>query len=80
MPVTIEDIARQLGTSVSTVSKALNDYSDVSSATKERILDAARELGYHPNTAARSLRAAAPTRSAWWSTIPLMWWMTIWPS
>ena len=56
MPVTIEDIARKLSISVSTVSKALNNYSDVSPATKDRILDAAREMGYHPNRAARSLR------------------------
>ena len=56
MPVTIEDISRKLDLSISTVSKALNDYSDVSQATKDRIRNAAREMGYHPNRAARSLR------------------------
>lgn len=56
MPVTIEDIARHLGVSVSTVSKALNDYSDVSPATRQRVLNAARELDYHPSAAARNLR------------------------
>lgn len=56
MPITIEDIAQHLGVSVSTVSKALNNYRDVSPATRQRVLDAARELGYHPSAAARNLR------------------------
>jgi DNA-binding LacI/PurR family transcriptional regulator len=56
MPVTIQDIAQQLGIAASTVSKALNDYSDVSEATRKRVQAAARELGYHPSAAAQSLR------------------------
>ncbi len=56
MPVTIDDVARHLNISVSTVSKALNGYSDVSTTTKERIQETARMLGYHPNMAARNLR------------------------
>lgn len=56
MSVTIEDISRQLGISVSTVSKALNAYPDVSEATRQRVLAAARELDYHPSAAARNLR------------------------
>jgi LacI family transcriptional regulator len=56
MSVTIEDIAQHLGVAVSTVSKALNDYSDVSQKTKDRVLEAAGELGYHPSAAARNLR------------------------
>ena len=36
MPVTIKDIAAELGLSVSTVSKALNDYPDVSPATRQK--------------------------------------------
>ncbi len=56
MSVTIEDIAQHLGIGVSTVSKALNDYSDVSQETKARVLVAVRELGYHPSAAARNLR------------------------
>ena len=56
MVVTINDIAQHLNLSVSTVSKALNDYKDVSDETKERVLKAAHELGYHPSAAARSLR------------------------
>ena len=56
MPITIEDISRQLGLSVSTVSKALNDYSDVSDATKQRVRETALGIGYTPSAAARSLR------------------------
>ncbi|MDX1522550.1 MAG: LacI family DNA-binding transcriptional regulator, partial [Anaerolineae bacterium] len=56
MSVTIEDIAKNLNLAVSTVSKALNGYSDVSQKTKDRVLQTARELGYHPSAAARNLR------------------------
>lgn len=56
MPVTIEDIAKHLGLAVSTVSKALNNYSDVSQKTKNRVLEVARELDYYPSAAARNLR------------------------
>lgn len=54
--MTIDEISRHLGVSVSTVSKALNDYSDVAPATKQRVLAAAADLGYHPTAAARNLR------------------------
>jgi LacI family transcriptional regulator len=56
MSVTIDDISRQLGISVSTVSKALNDYPDVSQETRERVKAAALALDYHPSSAARNLR------------------------
>lgn len=56
MSITIKDISKRLGISVSTVSKALNGYPDVSDGTRERILEMARELDYHPNIAAQSLR------------------------
>lgn len=56
MSVTIEDISRQLGISVSTVSKALNDYPDVAPETRERVREAALALDYHPSAAARNLR------------------------
>ncbi len=56
MPVTIVDIARRAAVSVSTVSKALNGYGEVSPATRERVLEAARQLDYHPSAAARTLR------------------------
>lgn len=56
MSITIKDISKRLGISVSTVSKALNGYPDVSDDTRERIQELARELDYHPNIAAQSLR------------------------
>ncbi len=56
MAVTIQDIAQHLDLAVSTVSKALNNYHDVSQQTKARVLEAARELGYYPSATARNLR------------------------
>lgn len=56
MPITIWDIAKHLNVSVSTVSRALNDYDDVAPKTRQRVFDAASELGYYPSDAARSLR------------------------
>lgn len=56
MPVTLKDIARETGYSVTTVSRALNDYDDVSPATKALIRRAAQRLGYHPNVTAQRLQ------------------------
>ncbi len=56
MPVTLKDIAKEVGLSVTTVSRALNDYPDVSPQTKERIRQAAQEMGYHPHVIARKLQ------------------------
>src|SRR5437879_12691187 len=55
MPVRMKDVARDLKVSVVTVSKALRDRSDISDATKKRILKRVRELNYQPNWIARSL-------------------------
>ena len=55
MPVRMKDVARDLNVSVVTVSKALRDKSDISVATKRRVLKRARELNYQPNWIARSL-------------------------
>ncbi|UAL48750.1 LacI family transcriptional regulator [Sutcliffiella horikoshii] len=52
---TIKDIARVAGVSVTTVSRALNGYSDVNKKTRQRIEEVAKELNYSPNTVARSL-------------------------
>jgi LacI family transcriptional regulator len=51
----MKDVARDLHVSVVTVSKALRDKSDISPATKKRIVKRARELNYRPNWIARSL-------------------------
>lgn len=55
--VTRADVATRAGVSVAAVSYALNDTSTkVSDATRARVLEAARELGYQPNVAARALK------------------------
>ena len=56
MPVTLKDIARETGYSITTVSRALNDYDDVNAETKAQIRRAASRLGYHPNLTAQSLQ------------------------
>src|SRR6185437_2256847 len=53
--VTSKDIARRLNISQSTVSRALRGDPRVSAETKARILEAARQMDYTPNLAARSL-------------------------
>lgn len=45
---TIKDIADHLGIAVSTVSKGLNNASDISDETRQMVLDTAIELGYTP--------------------------------
>lgn len=59
MAVTIRDIARRLNLSVGAVSRALNGYTDIAEDTRQRIFEAAREMGYTPNRAARQLRKQA---------------------
>ena len=51
----MKDIARDLGVSVVTVSKVLRNHSDISVATRARVLQRVKELNYQPNPAARAL-------------------------
>src|SRR4051812_41923189 len=46
MVASIEDVARQAGVSIATVSRALRGLPDVASATRDRVLEAASELNY----------------------------------
>ncbi len=55
MNVRLKDIARELGVSVVTVSRALRDRPDIAQETKARILARVKELNYRPNLTARSL-------------------------
>jgi LacI family transcriptional regulator len=55
MAIRLKDIARELGVSVITVSKALRGNTDISEATRQRILTRMKELDYQPNLTARSL-------------------------
>ncbi|WP_166461983.1 LacI family DNA-binding transcriptional regulator [Paracoccus alkanivorans] len=52
----IKELARHLDLSIGTVSRALNDKPDVNPQTRERVLNAAIELGYSANASGRSLR------------------------
>jgi len=54
MSVTVNEIAEKCGVSRTTVLRALNNQSRVSDATRKRILETAKELGYRPNLLARS--------------------------
>lgn len=53
--VSLKHLAQHLGLTESTVSRALNNYSDISNSTRERVHQAASELGYRPNPTARRL-------------------------
>ncbi len=53
--VTIKDISKISGYSVTTVSKTLNNYDDIPKKTKDKILKICDEVGYIPNASARSL-------------------------
>lgn len=54
--VSMKDISRACGVSVATVSKALNDHRDIGEETKEKVRQAAKEMGYFPNSSARALK------------------------
>ena len=62
MTVTIRDIAKHLNLSVATISRAFNGYTDIAPATRQRIFDTAKELGYYPSDSARSLRRRQTNR------------------
>lgn len=52
----LKQLAKSLGLSITTVSRALDGYSDVAPATRLRVEEAARHAGYQPNASARRLR------------------------
>ena len=54
--VSLKDVASACGVSVATVSKALNNHKDIGDETKARIRKTAKELGYVPNAAAKSMK------------------------
>lgn len=56
-PVTLKDIAADTGYSITTISHALKDMSDISEATKAHIRERAQALGYIGNASASSLRS-----------------------
>ncbi|MBN9099770.1 MULTISPECIES: LacI family DNA-binding transcriptional regulator [unclassified Pseudonocardia] len=60
--VTSRDVARLAGVSQPTVSRALSDHPRVSEATKARVREAAKALGYAPNAIGRALSTGRSTR------------------
>lgn len=52
---TLNDVAKRANVSKQTISRVVNNKGEVSEATRQRVLEAIRELGYYPNTLARSL-------------------------
>ncbi|MFM2481699.1 LacI family DNA-binding transcriptional regulator [Celerinatantimonas sp. YJH-8] len=54
--MSLKKIAKELGISVTTVSRAINGYSDVAQETRQKVLDAAQKMGYQPNMMARRLK------------------------
>ena len=54
--VSMKDISAVCGVSIATVSKALNDHRDIGEETKEHIRQVGKELGYSPNSAAKTLK------------------------
>lgn len=56
MAVTLKEIAERVGKSVTTVSRALAGYADVSEATRQQVKQVALELGYEPNVTAQQLQ------------------------
>jgi len=55
--ITIQDVARTAGVSVSTVSRVLNDKDDVAPETYEKVQSIIQEMGYTSSLAARSMRS-----------------------
>src|SRR5688572_20238737 len=55
MAVTLADIARELGVSRMTVSRAINNHPLINAETRSRVLEVARRMNYQPNQHARAL-------------------------
>lgn len=53
--VSIKDVAKEAGVAISTVSKVLNNYPNVSESTKKKVMDVVDRLGFVPNAVAASL-------------------------
>jgi len=64
MVATINDVAKKAGVAIGTVSKVLNNYANVSKETREKVLKAASELNYIPNTIASALSSKNSNRVA----------------
>jgi LacI family transcriptional regulator len=64
MSVSMSDVAKKAGVALSTVSKVLNNYPDISEKTKKKVLNAVEELDYSPNLIASALSSKHSKRVA----------------
>ena len=62
--VSIKDVAKQAGVAISTVSKVLNNYPNVSEETKKKVNQAVKELNFVPNSVAAALSSKQSGRVA----------------
>ena len=62
--VSIKDVAREAGVAISTVSKVLNNYPNVSESTRKKVNDVVERLGFVPNAVAASLSSKKTGRVA----------------
>lgn len=62
--VSIKDVAKHAGVAISTVSKVLNNYPNVSEKTKKKVNEAVKELGFVPNSVAAALSSKQSGRVA----------------
>lgn len=69
MNVTINDVAKKAGVAVSTVSKVLKNYPNISQKTKDKVMDAVKELNYVPNSIASALSSKNYNKIALWINI-----------
>jgi LacI family transcriptional regulator len=62
--VSIKDVAKRAGVAISTVSKVLNNYPNVSEETKKKVNEAVKELNFVPNSVAAALSSKQSGRVA----------------
>ena len=62
--VSMSDVAKKAGVGVSTVSKVINNYKNISNETRKRVMDAVEELNYVPNAVASALSSKSSRRVA----------------
>ncbi len=67
----IKDVAKRAGVSIATVSYVLNNRESISQQTRERVLQAAAELGYRPSVIAQGLQARESRMLGYcWTPVP----------
>jgi LacI family transcriptional regulator len=62
--ITLEEVAKLAGVSLTTASRVINGLPGVKPLTRERVLQIIQEYGYQPNPVARSLAARRSRRAA----------------